>query len=146
MTTANLQTTVERLALLRQMELANPCGYGFRFYLDKAIGSRRYYEGALPTNWQSTPKKLRRLIPQSAGVVELVKSGHSDIELGKKIITEHWNTMRVIRELVMAEKYEEAIAAYDVRFVTKDEDAKLKAAEQAGAVNGERYAVAGVMF
>lgn len=146
MTTANLQTTVERLALLRQMELANPCGYGFRFYLDKAIGSHLYYEGALPTNWQSTPKKLRRLIKQSVGVVELVESGLSDKELGKMIVTEHANTMRVIKELVMAEKYKEAIAAYDVRFVTKAEDSRLKAAEQARAVNSERYAVAGVMF
>jgi len=46
----------------------------------------------------------------------------------------------------MTEKCEEAIAAYDVRFVTKAEDSRLKAAEQAGAVDGERYVVAAVMF
>jgi hypothetical protein len=145
-TTATREQTITRLSLLRQMEQENPCGNGFRFYLDKAIGSHLYYEGAHPTNWQSTPKKLRGQIKQSVGVVELVKSGISDKELGKLIIAEHANTMRDIKEFVMAGLFDEAIAAYDVRFITKEEDSRLKAAEKNGAINGQRYTVAQVLF
>jgi hypothetical protein len=48
--------------------------------------------------------------------------------------------------LVLDEKYEEAIAAYDVRFVTREEDARLKVAEAAGHRHAERYAAAGITF
>ena len=86
---ATREQTVERLKALRQIELANPCGYGFRFYLDRIIGGYRFYEGALPTNWQSTPKKLRKLILQSVAVRSLSNSGKTDRELGKLILLEH---------------------------------------------------------
>jgi hypothetical protein len=143
---AELNTTIERLRLLRAMEQAAPVGYGFRFYLDRIIGGHKFYEGALPTNWQSTPKKLRKLILQSVAVRELTMTRRPEKELGKLILLEHAYTMRELRELVMAERYQEAIDAYDVRFVTRNEDALLKQAEAAGYQHAARYAAAEIKF
>lgn len=138
--------TIERLKILRQIELANPCGYGFRFYLDRIIGGYHFYEGALPTNWRSTPKKLRKLIPQSLSVRTLVTSGKAARELGKLIVLEHAYTMRELMCLVLDELYERAIDAYDVRFITREEDALLNVAEQQGHLHTDRYAAAGLKF
>ena len=143
---ATKEQTVERLKTLRQIERANPCGYGFRFYLDRIIGGHFFYEGALPTNWQGTPKKLRRLIRRSVEVRTLATSGKTDRELGKLIVLEHAYTMRELMRLVLEEQYEQASAAYDVRFITREEDTMLKAAEQQGYFHLARYEKAGLKF
>ncbi|MBX3647627.1 MAG: hypothetical protein KF766_08195 [Rhodocyclaceae bacterium] len=138
--------TIERLRKLREIELANSCSYGFRFYLDRIIGGYIFYEGARPTNWQKTPKKLRELIKQSKSVQALVVSGKADTEIGKSIVLEHAYTIRELRRLVIDEKYEEAIAAYDVRFVTRDEDKLLESVEKQGHHHTARYSKAGIKF
>jgi hypothetical protein len=138
--------TVERLKVLRQIELANPCSYGFRFYLDRIIGGHLFYEGALPTNWRSTPKKLRKLIQQSVGVQALATSGRTDRDLGKLIMLEHAYTMCELMRLVLDEKYAQAIGSYDVRFITREEDTLLKIAERKGYSHAARYEQAGLKF